>query len=542
MFRFSFMCYRAYVLSGGGALNLKIDLPKAYCEKQDLPRVDMNETATREISGDPEVAHEKAEPRGLSGWVQRLGESGMPVFAHTARDISRVSDSRESSASELARVVLQDAAMTAKLLRVANSPIFNPMGKTISTVSRAVVLLGFQEVRSICLSIAVVESMLKGKQKQHVIEEMARSFHAAVQARSIARKRKDTSPEEVFIATLLYHLGDMAFWAFAGDSASRLDSAMQQRPGEKRETIQRDVLGFVFRELTLGLSREWKLGELLEQALEGKTDRNPRAGSVTLGYELALASEKGWNDPQVKRLIERIAENLYMPVDEVTRLVKRNAEEAADTASFYGAQKASQLIPVPGVKRETHFGGEDGEPDAPAFLDPDPMLQLTILRELSTLMESKPDFNMVLEMVLEGMYRGIGMDRTLFALRTPDHRLLLGRYALGIDNEQLRSAFKFETVPQKPNLFNHVIESRESTWAGQDGGNGIQQQLLTPQVLDVSKGAPFFVTPIEICNKVIGVFYADRQPSGRSLDEDSFTSFKHFAQQGNLALAYLNRV
>ena len=65
------------------------------------------------------------------------------------------------------------------------------------------------------------------------------------------------------------------------------------------------------------------------------------------------------------------------------------------------------------------------------FLDPDPMLQLQILRELSSLMEVQPDFNSVLEMVLEGMYRGIGMDRTLFALRTPDHRFLVGRYALG---------------------------------------------------------------------------------------------------------------
>ena len=77
--------------------------------------------------------HRGADPTSLSGWIKRLSDSGMPVFAHTAGDISRVSDSEESSAAELARVVLQDAAMTAKLLRVANSPIFNPVGKSIST-------------------------------------------------------------------------------------------------------------------------------------------------------------------------------------------------------------------------------------------------------------------------------------------------------------------------------------------------------------------------------------------------------------------------
>ena len=87
------------------------------------------------------------------------------------------------------------------------------------------VLLGFEEVRSICLSIAVVESMLKGTQKQRVLDEMARSFHAAVQARAFAEQRKDKSPEEVFIATLLYRLGDMAFWAFSGEWAQELDAA-----------------------------------------------------------------------------------------------------------------------------------------------------------------------------------------------------------------------------------------------------------------------------------------------------------------------------
>jgi len=499
----------------------------------------MDKTITNETADETSPRRRRADPAGLSGWVQKLGESGMPVFAHTARDISAVSESSDSGAAELSRVVLQDAAMTAKLLRVANSPIFNPMGLSISTVSRAVVVLGFQEVRSICLSIAVVESMLKGKQKQHVIEEMARSFHAAVQARSFARKRKDKSPEEVFIATLLFHLGDMAFWAFAGEAAQAMDSAIQQRPGEQAEKLQRDVLGFRFRDLTLGLSKEWKLGKLLDQSLEGKTDRNPRAGNVALGYELAIAAEKGWDTPEVSKLVERIAENLYLPVKDVEKLVKTNAEEAANTAAFYGADKASDLIPVPGEKKGTRVTAGGVVAEVPVFPEPDPTLQLGILRELSALMESKPEFNSVLEMVLEGMYRGVGMDRTLFALRTPDHQMLVARYALGAGNEQLRSKFQFETVAGKTNLFSRVIESKQAVWVGA-GDNPEIERLVTSQVKELSQDAGFFVTPIEIRGKVIGVFYADRQPSCRPLDEDSFSSFKHFAQQGNLALAYLS--
>jgi len=196
------------------------------------------------------------------------------------------------------------------------------------------------------------------------------------------------------------------------------------------------------------------------------------------------------------------------------------------------------LIPVASEKKEQAVA-DAVEAEVPVFVEPDPMLQLTILRELSTLMETKPNFNLVLEMVLEGIYRGIGMDRTLFALRTPDHRFLAGRYALGLDNERLRTQFQVETVDRKPNLFTHVIKTLQPVWVKADEDAAVRK-LLTPEVQAISKGSPFFVAPIEIRKKVIGIFYADRHVSGRPLDEDSFTSFKHFAHQGNLALTFLN--
>ncbi|MAT65070.1 MAG: GAF domain-containing protein, partial [Gammaproteobacteria bacterium] len=143
-------------------------------------------------------------PRNLTEWVDVLSQQGMPIFTHTLRSISGMAADRQSSASELANVILQDAAMTAKLLRIANSPYYNTQAKSISTVSRAVVLLGFDAVRGLALSIAVVESAARGANKARLAADMARAFHAAVQARAFAQQRRDRSPEEVFIATLLF--------------------------------------------------------------------------------------------------------------------------------------------------------------------------------------------------------------------------------------------------------------------------------------------------------------------------------------------------
>ncbi|HKK13592.1 MAG TPA: HDOD domain-containing protein [Gammaproteobacteria bacterium] len=488
-----------------------------------------------------ETDHE-AEPQGLDGWIRYLSDQGMPVLARTVRDVSGVASNRASSAAELARVVLQDAGMTARLLRIANSPHFNPGRRSVSTVSRAVVLLGFDTVRSICLSIAVVESLVDGPHRDELVREMARSFHAAVQARSFALKRNDSSPEEVFIATLLFRLGKMAFLIHGGKLADRLARTLARTEGDAGETEQR-VLGFRLRQLTAGLTQEWKLGALVRHALEGKQDADPRVSNVVLGHELSRCAEQGWNTPETRHLMERIAETLYLPLDQVSRLVGTNAVEAARTVTYYGAQDAGRLIPVPSRSGTNRPGIEEDSTPEPAiqdFPEPDPLLQLQILREVSALMETRPDISLLLEMVLEGIYRGVGMDRTLFALRSADKQMLKARYSLGWQKDRMQRQFLFEINPLKANVFSHLLETSEALWVSEQPDADLAG-LLTPAVTELTEGAPFFAMSIEVQGQPIGLFYADRQPSGRALDEESFSSFKHFCQQANMVLSQTRR-
>ncbi len=479
----------------------------------------------------------KSAPQGLNQWVDTLGEKGMPVFAHTVQDIAGTAGDSESSASELARVVLQDAAMTARLLRVANSPYYSPASRNISTVSRAVVLMGFNTVRSMCLSLAVVESLKQGAHKDRIAGEMARSFHAAVQARSFAEQRRDACPEEVYIATLLYRLGDMAFWSQDCEAVSQLDDVLRKTHGD-RSTLQRRLLGFDLNELTQGLSKHWGLGELLDNALAGKVGADPRASSVVLGHKLAEAVEKGWDKPELQELMERTAEMLYLPLEEVTAMVHDNATMASKTASYYGAEDAAKLIPLPpsqqkaGAKTAAVKAEEERES---RFLEPDPLLQLGILRELSSMIDGGQDINLLIEMALEGILRGIGMDRTLFALLTAGHKQLRARYALGWDKEDMRTRFVFDNSPLKANIFTHALERGDSLWVGADLDRMLRS-LITDEVQTISGDAPFFVSPVLVKGKPIGLFYADRRPSGRPLSDDEFQSFRHFCQQARIAL------
>ncbi len=460
----------------------------------------------------------------------------MPVFAHTADTLKQTTRDADSSAAELARIILQDAAMTSRVLKVSNSTFYNPAGRGINTISRAVVLLGFEAIRSLCLSIAMVESLTEGENREHVMHEMARAFHAAVQARAIAEKRKDHSPEEVFIATLLLNLGHIAFWCFGGKDAKRLEDALAQ-PETSPERAERTALGFALRDLTLGLSREWQLSPLLDHALEGKQGSDPRVGNILLGHELATLVEKeGWKGDGVKQLLQRIADTLYLPLDQVTKLVEDNAKQAAEITSTYGAGKASSLIPLPGAKPKP--SAEEPAIRREVFPEPDPMLQLEILRELASSIEAGSDINLLIEMVLEGIARGIGMDRVLFAIITQDRRYLKARYSVGWDALQLKQSFAFDVLPESANIFATITEEGEAVWFGAHSDPALRREI-TEKVREVTGGVDFFAAPVVVNRRPIGLFYADRKPSRRPLSRELFSSFKHFSQQAMLGIEHI---
>ena len=134
----------------------------------------------------------------------------------------------QSTAAVLANAILQDALMTSKVLKMANSAFYmggrrSPLGgySNVNTVTRAVMILGFDTIRTVCQTKAVVESLLQGTPRDRLTQKMACAFHAAVQARWLAEKNRDESPEEVFIAGFLYLLGEMAFWCFAGEELTQ---------------------------------------------------------------------------------------------------------------------------------------------------------------------------------------------------------------------------------------------------------------------------------------------------------------------------------
>ncbi len=473
------------------------------------------------------------KPLDLAEWVHHLSVVEMPVFAHTARGLAAVTRNVDAPIAELAHWILQDSAMTARVLRMANSVYYNPSGKRISTVSMSVLMLGYDTVCNIALSIAMIDSLVRGVQHEHVVLEMARAFHAAVQAKSIAIARGMHDVEEIYIAALLYRLGHMAFWCFPRGLEKKLDA--QYRHAKTEEEAERKVLGFTLRDLSLALNKEWNLSPLLAEALLNRNQNSESIKDLNQGYKLVYAIEQGWGTLGTKEVIKEISQRVSLSREETIEMIRTSSTLAAQTAAEYGAITASKRIQIPEniVTEETH--NRSIELTSESMVE----LQMSVMKELTGMLNKKVDLNAVLGTVLEGIYRALGMERTVLAFVSPDGVFLKSKFILSEDRENFGYRFNF-TLPQpgKENIFSYVLKSQESVWMNSKKYPELEH-LFTSDIKNALDIDEFFMCPLSINNAAKGVIYADCKLSGRILSEEDFSKFVHFCDYATIAFKLL---
>ena len=119
-------------------------------------------------------------------------KSDFPALSNIITEINTIVASESDSASKLARVILQDFALTNKLLRLVNTVSYGQFGGNISTISKAVVIMGFETVRNIAMSLIMLEFMQNKSLAHQLKDEVIASFFAGVRGYATRRREKHT--------------------------------------------------------------------------------------------------------------------------------------------------------------------------------------------------------------------------------------------------------------------------------------------------------------------------------------------------------------
>ncbi|MDI9243632.1 HDOD domain-containing protein [Marinobacter sp. CHS3-4] len=456
-----------------------------------------------------------------SAWVSYLSKVELPVLANTLRRINELTDNSNSTVNELANVILNDAQLTSQVLRLSNTVFYNQTRTQVSTVSRAITLIGFDAVKSMAISSLIVDSLLKRNDRPHLLHCLARAIHAAVQARCLLPKRNEQALEEVFIGALLMNIGELAFWSCDTEQASELEQELRlETPAIE---AQKSIIHSTFTDITRGLVDAWALGPFIKDVVAPGKANSKASSLVRHSVEMAKLSEHGWRGADMDAVLEQLGDDIGEPPATVRDHVKVNAGEAARVAVSLGIPQVTALMP-----------GSNSDEGATATHAPevDPNLQLQILRDLTHSLTDKPDINEVCQLVIEGIHRAVGMQRVALLMTDKSGHTLIPRKLGGKGTENWKDSFRIskdgtgKLGALLPHASCYIYQPKRKS-------EPVEYDRWLGQV-------PALVGPLKAKGRLVGLFYADNAAADYVPSDQQLTAFSHFVQNAQLCLTMLS--
>ena len=179
--------------------------------------------------------------------------------------VNKLASDPNATAEDMARVISQDPALVARMLKIANSPFYG-LSKEVDTISRAVSVLGTNKIRDLVLSNAASQAFDGIPNKLISMQDFwHHSLYCGLLAQILAKKsKKSIESESIFIAGLLHDIGQLVMFNQRPEQSH--DAILLLMEGaEDLETFEaeRQVFGYDHAEVGAELMKHWNLSPVL---------------------------------------------------------------------------------------------------------------------------------------------------------------------------------------------------------------------------------------------------------------------------------------
>lgn len=163
-----------------------------------------------------------------------------------------------SSIDDIAKIITEDQGLTARLLRLANSPMFGCYAK-VDSITKAVTIIGTQQLRDLALAASVMGVFKDIPEELLTMSSFWRhSIACGIIARSLAVYRRESNVERLFVAGMLHDVGQVVL-ATARPDATRKILEEQRETGKFYLALEQERLGFNHADLGGALLKKWKI-------------------------------------------------------------------------------------------------------------------------------------------------------------------------------------------------------------------------------------------------------------------------------------------
>ncbi len=505
---------------------------------------------------------------------QKIDEHGdLPVFSASVNHICSVSSDPDADVMSLSQEVLKDANLSIKLLRLANSPYYARGNSKIGVVSRAIIVLGFDTVKNLSLTMKFIESFQNEHPSIDMDKLLVRAYITAGFVRDLAMKIGVKDAEETYTCSLLHDLGEIAVATYLPDKYIEITSLNKQGHLEslKNEQI---VLGASMMVLGKELANSWEFSSRVVATMDN--DLGTIKGQITKPYELnkALASlssclvgslytDNPANNTSMRELMLDLSKATGIQLNSIESSLSDSFKMSCDLAKTYGLS-ARKLMPV---VADTGDEGRDKLASQFSFYvsnelpaakpttaksetattdvidstnksdvkndDVNKELQLQFIQEITSLITDAAKLNTVLVKVLEGVHVAAGFTRVVLCLLGVDHKNYSGRIAIGTDKDIMKEFFSLPVDVTK-DIFSRVLTEGVDIFV-EDSHDERWGNVLPAKYHDKISANGFVAAALKSGVKPIGFVYADKGPSKHPISTEQNRAFTQFIAQARLA-------
>ena len=465
-------------------------------------------------------------------------DQGFPALSGTISEINQIVASESESTGKLTKTILQDFALTNKLLRLVNTVSYGQFGGKINTISKAVVILGFETVRNVAMTLILVEFLQNKSQATQLRDEVLSSFFAGLVAMKLSYGRNVKDAEEAMICAIFHNLGKLLVTFYFFEDSQKIASLMAEGLSETQSSQK--VLGISYNDLGIGIAKHWNFPERLQigmQKVSSEKVKKPRneldhlTVTVNLANELCLVAANTPTedkDQRLNQLVTRYQDATKIDAQQLNKALEHGLEEMTVRASILNLPTSNSPL----FKTVLHWSGFENPPEdipevqeegmdgitgldsvaehnaeiEPVKIDPETILGDGIQDVTNTLV-SEYNLNDVLHMVLESMFRGMGFNRIVALVRDAKTSTMRARFGFGADVDTLLPQFHFP-LKFEPDVFHVAMEKGVDIVIEDVRADNIATKIPIWYHESVSAEC-FLLLPIMIQGNAIGLIYAD---------------------------------
>lgn len=502
-------------------------------------------------------------------------KSDFPALSQSVRSINAMAQASDKDVNHIAGVIVKDFALTNKILKVVNSAFYGRFSGRIGTVSRAVVVLGIQAIRSLAASLIFFEHIQDKGQAEQLKELVSFAMFNATFAAQVAKEIDNQDTEDYFLSAMLHDLGKILVAFYLPDEAREIENLIKQESLDPL-SAQRNVLGVTAEKIGIEIAQQWNFPKSLIQSMQHWTagdqpvNRNDRRRLVAefSRQTTRLMTEKGLDDTAAlnalanqykdelgleSKTIKNLAGNAFEEFHEIAKALSTDISHAFIRKLSNGTEhikrmestavEATQKIMGDGLNQTQLLDDQTVKESVDETLvircqqTPEDVEALLMdgLQEVTGLLVGDHSVSEIFNVVLETMYRSMGFQRVILALLNRKSGEMAGRLGFGADADEFVKQFKFP-VKYSVDVFHGVLKNAVDVYIADTSEKKIQADI-PDWYKKISDAGSFLLFPLVVNKRSVGLIYADHpMANGLEIDKKKLNLLKSLRNQIVLAV------